>query len=115
MNFSLYSNRITRDGAKYLSDFLKRDTPLKVLDLSYNRLEDDGAKIIAEALHFTNNTLEKLSIRYNNVRGEGLCAIADSLNYNRTLTHVFVWGNHLEENACIVKIIFYFVLKIFGI
>ncbi len=76
-----------------------------MLDLSYNRLEDDGAKLIAEALHFTNNTLEKLSIRYNNIRADGLCAIADSLNYNRSLTHIFIWGNHLEELACIVRII----------
>lgn len=29
---------------------LKQDTPLKVLDLSYNRLGDDGAKYLAEAL-----------------------------------------------------------------
>ena len=53
------SNRITRDGAKHLSEYLKKDTPLKSLDLSYNRIEDDGAKYIAEALMFANSTLQK--------------------------------------------------------
>jgi hypothetical protein len=65
-NLLIYSksNRITRDGAKHLSEYLKKDTPLKSLDLSYNRIEDDGAKYIAEALMFANSTLQKY-IYYN--------------------------------------------------
>jgi hypothetical protein len=58
-NFIFSSNRITRDGAKYLSDFLKTNTTLKILDLGYNRLEDDGAIAIADALVFANTSLLK--------------------------------------------------------
>jgi Ran GTPase-activating protein (RanGAP) involved in mRNA processing and transport len=82
---------------------LKKDTPLKILDLSYNRLEDDGANLISEALMFTNMTLEKLSLKYNNIKSEGLCSVFESLDHNKTLTHLYVWGNHFDEPASIVK------------
>ena len=70
-------------------------------------MEDDGAMLIADALSYSNNNLERLSIKYNNIRSEGLCAIIDSLRTNKTITHLYIWGNHLEEPACIV-IFFYF-------
>ena len=53
----VFSNRMTRDGAKELSKLLKRDTGLKVLDLGFNRLGDDGALHLAEALATYNTTL----------------------------------------------------------
>jgi len=54
------SNRITRDGAKELAKLLKYNTPLKVLDLGFNRLGDDGARHLAEALATYNTNLTKL-------------------------------------------------------
>ena len=53
-----YSNRITRDGVKELAKVLKLNTALKVLDLGYNRLEDDGAIHLAEAVGTYNTILE---------------------------------------------------------
>ena len=73
------------------------------MDLGNNRLEDDGAILIAEALMMTNTNLERISVKYNNIRSEGLCSFADSMKYNTTLSHIFIWGNHLEEPACIVN------------
>jgi hypothetical protein len=55
-----FSNRITRDGAKELSKLLKKDTALKVLDLGFNRLGDDGAIDLAEAISTYNSHLETL-------------------------------------------------------
>ena len=52
------SNRITRDGAKDLARLLKMNTELQVLDLGYNRLEDDGAAYIAEVLATYNTNLK---------------------------------------------------------
>ena len=52
-----FSNRITRDGMKQLAKLLKKDTALEVLDLSYNRLEDDGAVYLAEAIATFNTNL----------------------------------------------------------
>lgn len=102
-HLDLSCNRITRDGAVFLSTLLKSNTPLKALDLGYNRLENDGAISLSEALMFANVTLEKLSIKSNNISGEGLCALCDALKYNSTLTHIFIWGNILDESTCIVS------------
>lgn len=52
-----HSNNITRDGAKQLAILLKRNTPLEVLNLAYNRIEDDGAVALAEALAAYNTNL----------------------------------------------------------
>ena len=48
--------------------------------------------------------MNRLSIKSNNISGEGLCAIADCLKYNSTLNKIYIWGNNLEESACIVNI-----------
>ena len=52
-----YSNNITRDGAKQLALLLKANTPLEVLNLAYNRIEDDGAVALAEAVAAYNTNL----------------------------------------------------------
>ena len=54
----IYSNRITRDGTKELAKVLKENTAIETLDLGYNRLEDDGAMHIADALATMNTTLK---------------------------------------------------------
>jgi len=54
----LSSNRITSDGAKQIAELLKQDTALKILDLGFNRIGDDGAQYIAQALGTYNSTLE---------------------------------------------------------
>lgn len=53
----LHSNNITRDGAKQLAILLKSNTPLEVLNLAHNRIEDDGAVALAEALAAYNTNL----------------------------------------------------------
>lgn len=52
-----HSNNITRDGAKHLAILLKSNTPLEVLNLAYNRIEDDGAIALADALAAYNTNL----------------------------------------------------------
>ncbi|ELU16968.1 hypothetical protein CAPTEDRAFT_151888 [Capitella teleta] len=98
---NLSCNRITRDGAKELSKLLRKDTALKVIDLSFNRLGDDGAIDIAEALMTFNTNLQTLVITSNEIRAKGLCALANALQMNSTLDNIYIWGNCLEEPACI--------------
>ncbi|XP_078616720.1 leucine-rich repeat-containing protein 34-like [Branchiostoma floridae x Branchiostoma japonicum] len=97
----LSCNRITRDGAKHLSKLLKKNTPLQVLDLGFNRIEDDGAIYLSEALKHFNTNLHTLVLTHNCIRGNGLVAVADAMKTNSTLYSVFIWGNELEESACV--------------
>lgn len=97
----LSCNRITRDGVKELAKVLKLNTPIQTLDLGYNRLEDDGAMHIAEALANLNTNLKCLVIVSNKIGSPGLCAIADAMKTNFSLRNVYIWGNYLEEPACI--------------
>ncbi|KAI8500511.1 Leucine-rich repeat-containing protein 34 [Branchiostoma belcheri] len=97
----LSCNRITRDGAKHLSKLLKKNTPLQVLDLGFNRIEDDGAIYLSEALKHFNTNLHTLVIAHNCIRGTGLVAVADAMKTNTSLYSVFIWGNELEESACV--------------
>ncbi len=52
------SNRITRDGAKCLSEVLKQNPSLEILDLSSNRIEDDGAVYLSEAIKLSHSKLK---------------------------------------------------------
>ncbi|KAJ8021982.1 Leucine-rich repeat-containing protein 34 [Holothuria leucospilota] len=97
----LSCNRIARDGAKSISKILKQNTPLEILDLSSNRIEDDGATFLSEAIATTNTNLKTLAITYNSINGAGLCAIAKAMEMKENFTSVFIWGNNLEENACV--------------
>ena len=44
---------------KELAKCLKQNTPLEVLDLGFNRIEDDGAIYLADALATYNTTLKR--------------------------------------------------------
>ncbi|RMX38058.1 hypothetical protein pdam_00003096 [Pocillopora damicornis] len=71
------------------------NTPLEVLNLAYNRIEDDGAIALADALAAYNTNLTT-----NNIAGDGLCAVAKAMRSNGALHAVYIWGNKLEEPAC---------------
>jgi hypothetical protein len=54
----LLQQRITRDGVEELSKVLQKNTAIETLDLGFNRLEDDGAIHIANALATLNTNLK---------------------------------------------------------
>lgn len=99
-HLDLRSNNIARDGGKQLAILLKRNTPLEMLNLAYNRIEDDGAVALAEALASYNTNLTSLVICGNNIASEGLCAVARAMKTNGSLHALYIWGNKLEEPAC---------------
>ncbi|CAF1617467.1 unnamed protein product, partial [Didymodactylos carnosus] len=93
-------NRITRDGAIHIAPMLEKCGLLR-LNLAFNRLEDEGAGHLAQALLQSYSKLRSLDIRSNNIKGDGLCSIADAIKFNSALTELFVWGNIMEERACL--------------
>ncbi|XP_058233084.1 leucine-rich repeat-containing protein 34 isoform X2 [Hemibagrus wyckioides] len=97
----LRCNRITRDGARQLAGLLKQNNTLKILDLSFNRIEDDGAVCLSDAIMLKHTKLTALSIQSNNVSTVGLLSLSKAVNTNPHLTHIYIWGNRLEEPACV--------------
>lgn len=45
----------------------------------------------------------RLSVCRNNISTRGLLSLAGALSNSPTLTHIYIWGNHLEEPVCQVK------------
>ncbi|XP_069831337.1 leucine-rich repeat-containing protein 34 isoform X2 [Dendropsophus ebraccatus] len=97
----LSCNKITRDGVKCLANLLKKNTALEILDLTSNRMEDEGAIYLAEAIHSHNHSLRALAIGSNNITGQGLKALADAVKVNKGLEYIYIWGNVLDEEACL--------------
>lgn len=73
--------------------------PLARLDLSANRLQDEGALLLSEMLH-SNSTLSHIDVRHNSIASRGLCALGPVLASHRSLTSAAVWGNRFDSAAC---------------
>ncbi|XP_071340583.1 leucine-rich repeat-containing protein 34 isoform X2 [Trachinotus anak] len=96
----LRCNRVTRDGVHHLAQLLKQNPTLEIIDLSSNRIEDEGAMYLSEAISWPGCTLKELSVNSNSIRTEGLLSLTQAMKANSTLTHIYIWGNHLEEPVC---------------
>ncbi|NXJ15693.1 LRC34 protein, partial [Odontophorus gujanensis] len=96
----LSCNKITRDDVRFLGELLKQNRTLEILDLSSNRIEDDGAIYLSGALALYNRTLKALSVVSNNISGKGLVALSQSMKINMELSYIYIWGNNLDEAAC---------------
>nr|XP_046227772.1 leucine-rich repeat-containing protein 34 [Scatophagus argus]XP_046227773.1 leucine-rich repeat-containing protein 34 [Scatophagus argus] len=93
-------NRVTRDGVLHLAKLLKENPTLEIIDLSSNRIEDDGAVYLSEAITSPGCILKELSVSSNNIKTEGLLSLAQAMKLNTVLSHIYIWGNHLEESVC---------------
>jgi hypothetical protein len=71
---NLGSNNIDSLGAVKIAEYLEGDPPIEELCLAYNRLNDDDAILISQALR-RNTNLEVLSIHSNNFTSIGVKAL----------------------------------------
>ncbi|XP_074549842.1 leucine-rich repeat-containing protein 34 [Halichoeres trimaculatus] len=97
----LRCNRVTRDGVRHLAEVLKHNSTLEILDLSANRIEDEGASYLSEAITHRGCSLRELSVTCNNIRTDGLLSLTQAMTVNTTLSHIYIWGNRLEEPVCL--------------
>ncbi|KAL6097525.1 lrrc34 [Pungitius sinensis] len=96
----LRCNRVTCDGVRHLAQLLKHSRTLEVLDLSSNRIEDEGAAYLSEGVAWPGCVLKELSVSSNHMGPPGLLSLAQALRASSTLSHLYIWGNCLEEPAC---------------
>ena len=50
---------MTRDGVRLLAEVLKQNPTLEVVDLSANRIEDEGAVYLSEAVAWPGSALRE--------------------------------------------------------
>eukprot|EP01083_Nonionella_stella_P284795 969536_1 len=81
-----------------LSEALKGNTTLRVLDLRNNSIGTNGAQSVAVFLEF-NQALERLDLRWNSIGSAGAKCIMNSLKLNESgsLTKLLLQGNGVSD------------------
>ena len=110
----LMSCGIGREGCIVISNLMqKEDSRLKVLNLDFNDIDDEGAEILTASLKH-NNSLKHLSLIGNNILEEKGClaflkllidvsSIESTYNSNHTLTNklgvsLLLWFSSRNDN-----------------
>lgn len=100
-HLNLFGNKVTRVGAKKLSEALKeRRCSLHYLNLGRNMIGSAGAISICEALH-TNIQLKTLLLHGCGINNDATSAICAALTANIWLTSVSLRGNKLRTPDCL--------------
>ncbi|KAJ3099006.1 Leucine-rich repeat-containing protein 34 [Phlyctochytrium planicorne] len=98
-SLDLSCNRITRDGGVSLCQALYKHAYIGQLSLSCCAIQDQGAEAVSVMLLY-NKSLSRLYLDHNGITGKGLRALAHSIQKNHALTHISLWGNHWDVDAC---------------
>ncbi|XP_044162704.1 NLR family CARD domain-containing protein 3-like [Acropora millepora] len=94
----LSGNRIGNEGADALAKGLKENSTLTSLDLSHNRIGNDGADALAKGLK-ENSTLTSLDLSNNRIGNDGADALAKGLKENSTLTSLDLSNNRFGNDG----------------
>ncbi|KAI8848200.1 hypothetical protein BC829DRAFT_394639 [Chytridium lagenaria] len=95
----LSCNRITRDGGVSLCQALYKHSYISRLNLSCCSIQDQGAEAVSLMLLY-NKCLSRLFLDHNNISGKGIRALAHAITKNHTITHLTLWGNVWDVEAC---------------
>lgn len=105
-NVSLACNSIGDTGVQHLSSILSLENCcLTKLNLDSNAITDSGAKAMAEALKI-NRSLQHLSIGKNRINDDGMISLAISItNSNKTLKQLYLHDNRLIQTSSVYSFI----------
>jgi Ran GTPase-activating protein (RanGAP) involved in mRNA processing and transport len=95
---NLSGNKINKEGAKILCEVLKKQFTVTHLDLSGNKLGVSGCKAIAKAL-LNNTTLKYLNLYSNQMDVDGARCLKETLLVNDTLEYIDVGSNRLRDKG----------------
>jgi len=93
--FEIMANNITTQRVNAITDIL---TLLKQLDISHNKLDNDGATFLAKGIAIT-NTLKVLDINDNNIGSSGFMAIMNALANNSSLKELKIKRNAIGKDG----------------
>lgn len=91
-------NSIGDDGADAIAQILPKNPNLQNLTLRNNFIGPVGAATIAEALE-TNETVEHLDLSTNAIGKAGAAAISKMLQKNKTLRCLCLWSNRFDADG----------------
>lgn len=100
-NYKLhFSSRITDNDIITLApSFKSYANDLINIDLSYNKISDEGGIAIAELLTLTNN-LRSFNIQGNDIEIEGAKAISKALYEKESVEYLNIYLNNIQTDGC---------------
>lgn len=97
----LSNNKIQSQGAAVLAAALYNNSTLERLNVFGNHVTDRGARSFAQVLAVNNFTLKTLSLGHNGITDEGAGYLAEMLKANGTLIELYLAYNRITD--CGVK------------
>ncbi len=102
---NLTDNEIGVDGARFLAEkLIDRKCVIKTLILDSNRLGDEGAEAIAEALKH-NTSLKSLDLRYCDISRRGLLLLREVLLQRDNMTLEVLHLEEEQDENCLPRLI----------
>jgi hypothetical protein len=95
----LSDNRITSEGVLILTEALHNNTTLKELYIFNNRVDDKGVDSLARVLTKNNSTLKILNLGWNPITDDGVGYLADMLKTNRTLSTLLLPRTRISDQG----------------
>ena len=95
---NLSNNQINDDGVKILVEALTVHATLRKLDMSHNAISDDGVLFISEFLE-SNKLLLELSLAKNIITDKGAKTLAEALQMNTTLNELDIADNFIGKDG----------------
>ncbi|KAA3674808.1 uncharacterized protein DEA37_0000782 [Paragonimus westermani] len=98
LNLNLSRNRISSQGAEQLGDAVGSNDTMERLNLSWNSITGQGAIVIAHGLK-ENVRLRQCDLSWNGFAGRAGIELARVVRENTKLSHLFLRGCRLEDQA----------------
>jgi Ran GTPase-activating protein (RanGAP) involved in mRNA processing and transport len=95
---NLNNNKISAEGANYLSDALKKNTTLNEIKLDTNYISNKGSKYISDTLK-TNTNFTFISLNHNKITDDGVKFISCALKTNTTLKRIDLENNYISDEG----------------
>lgn len=96
---NLWGNKFTFESISILSNILNGNRTLKELDLSHNRLLDNGIQIISEVLSLNTCAIKELDLSSNEITDKGAEYLGNMLRKNRKLKSLVLNKNYITDNG----------------